>query len=421
MFLAEHPFGIKPSKKITEENIDSLKKILPIELVDFLFHNDSLKICLNSMADYCYNRKSITVYDSIIPESYVQYEYNWDNELKKWMIESKSTWRFNEYGSFLGTIEEEYIPNSQSWKVAGYDSLFYKDNIKYSSKSSIEGSYKLEVSDDGNIETRIWKSIHWNDTKTIEYKKFGKRTKFEEYSRANKPGFDKKWVLKYVKTYNSTENSSHTRTYYPNEVDSTLRYDLHEVSISLNDSTSIYKKYNIDHFKYKILTDSNITISIGSDCRTRKSFSYDKSKKLVHYSIDSSYYDADSSHYYYSKDIHFSQGTGHVSYTRSDSLGRFVYTNWHGWYEDSTAIHKREEFKYYLPHYSYSKSFRDKQTEKGEKRVKDRYDIEFKPNQYSLCKTNLHWNEENECYEVHNIELKKYNKNEKVIETIDIR
>lgn len=421
-FIADKPFGIERHKKITSENIDSLQKIIPKEMYDFLFHNDSLKICLNSMAGYSFKRKSITVYDSISPDGYVRCGYNWSNALKKWMIESRYTWRVNKAGKFLGTVNEEYNPHSQSWTVTSYDSLFYKDNVKYGSKSSYEGSYKLEVSDDGNIETKIWEPLYNNnDTKIISYKKSGKLTKLLEYSRSNKTGFDKKWVLKYVKAYSSTKNSSHTRTYYPNETDSTLIYKLHEISSDINDSIAVYKKYDIDYQNYEILSDSTISIHVRDGYNVRKHFAFSKESNLIERDIDSTYYDTDSNRYSFSENINYVSGDGYISYFKFNSLGDPIHHKWHSWNNDSTRLHEREDFSYYTPGYEFRKEFSDVETENGMQKVIDHVSITFKPDPFNLYETSLYWDRNNKCFSVTGITLKKLNKDKKDVEEIEIQ
>ena len=148
---------------------------------------------------------------------------------------------------------------------------------------------------------------------------------------------------------------------------------------------------------------------------------FSEEQKLIRENIDSSYFDADSNEYFYAKSANYSSRNGYISFSIVDSLNRLKYYKSQHWNRDSTNHNNYEKFAYFTSKSNVTVMYSIKPTEEGKIRIREDIEIEFTPNKFNSYKTNLYWNEENECYRVSEITLKKYNKEGKVIEKIDIR
>ena len=227
-------------------------------------------------------------------------------------------------------------------------------------------------------------------------------------------------MLDWEDQYSYNGNIKHIRTFYKDNGEDELRYSTYRFSNQINDSFFVEKKYNIDSLGFKTIRDSIISKEIKNKSELTKYYLFSEGK-LIREKIDSNYYKSDSNHYFYSKSVNYLPRHGYISFSIYDSLSRNKYNRWRSWDNDSAKITNYEKFGYYTDNSNISVKFNLKQTEEGEKRIRESIDIEFKPDQFNLYTTNLYWNEENECYRTLGITLRKLNMKGDIVEKIEIR
>ncbi|MBN1251012.1 MAG: hypothetical protein JXR51_04780 [Bacteroidales bacterium] len=418
-FVADKPFGISQEKEITKEKLDSLKKMLPEEMFLFLTQNDSLKININSMADFKYVSKDSTIYDSLIKENKTHYNYKWNSNSNNWEIYSRYYYLKDTTRNFSVSVSEDYYPYNKSWQITDCDSFFRNEAGDFiMQKNSLGYIDNYFYSDNGKIETIINTKPNSRDEKTIKIKdkKDGKLLKIQEFSGDYSKD---KWEFYSEKNYEYLGDKT-TKTTLKKNNDNELVVISYTTDYQLNDSVSISMEYGIDSIGERVLKDSTIIIKNKNKEKSSKHYYFLEKQKLLSVDIDRNYYDSDSNRYYYNKSMNLSPRHGYISVAKYDSLCRVIYHKSHHWNNDSSKVHFYEKYGYYTPNHNIEINYA-KSRKEGDKRIEYHLSIEFISDKFNIYETDLYWREDNKSYKVGSIKLKKLNNKGRVVETIEIR
>jgi len=401
-------------QKLTAEKTDSIKKIFPEEILQFLFSNDSINICNYSLAGLHPVSMEVKQYPDSITD--ITIYYTWNKNMKNWLKESRNIYKKGNKYSFYVHIKEGYDFKTKKWFNQSYDSTAYDSKGWPICSKSEKGIYlSREDSEDGATVTYFEDNQYRGKSKTVktvdpETGSLKKQQIFHPDYRDNS-----KWLLIEECFYESKDKINTKREIKYNE--QYPRREIVQECIKLNDSMSSCSYFAIDSAGTPLLTERIHTLETAHK-NIRKDTVWDKKGK-INRTYKTSLWKTekliiDSSEYYYTEEPE--RSWGHFSYKYYTSEGKdslSIYKYWKNKPEQVTrsTVNKYPESGKSEIENTYKYSY----TETKKTKVLENYRITFTPDSLHKYTCNGYWDEESLCFKLSNIRLFEFNKKGKVI------